>query len=756
MGVIEKRIDEIIATRKTKLEIIHAAKQRVEEVQGCIEGFNEFKDKNCVLSGRVGEGANGEGEIFNAINSISTVKFCEAYKEYVQAVNRLENRFSRDELHISFVGRAGQGKSLVLQNISGLNGAIIPSAEGSDCTGAKSIITNKDVEQTFAEVTFFTKDEILNIVNKYMDEIFPDKSYYIRSISEISKIPKEKLRSQLDCSQVNSNAKFEHLVKYVDHIDGVEEYLGKTINVSEEEIEQYVAQYNSKNPEIKYYNYLGVKVVNINCKFPHQDTGKIVLVDTIGIGATSLGVEDTMLETVENDSDAIVFMFRPEALRPRISEDEINIVEKIKDRISPEYAKELLFWVVNRVRKGKGENQRTIADIISQIKRSNYPIAMVLDVDCNSPEEVEEKLLSEILNVMSQRIEKVDKILIKSVNDKANSLYLEFENIRKAIEDAFISVKNEDIKRKKANEIQNIINARLLNGIRDLYLGEYSEKRNLPCERLQIRSQEKLKNIIKSVPSRDVIKKMLNDGTINQHNALEICQNLIRIKIIDDFRELDIVLNQLVCEMKKQIIHILVDEDKGKLGRVFSFDNETPEEWIDGFIKKIECEKKYPLLAKGLIALKEFRVSVEGFLIFEVRDKLDPIDASLQKQQPQIKANLADKDAIIEEIQFWLGKQLEEIYDEVRLGLMQLYSIPNRAMFAAVKDFHDRVAFSKDDKEGAENAEREWRYLYEDWINMIWVNEYMEHMFTQTLAEEWDVLISALKNQKKEKFFIEI
>ena len=67
--------------------------------------------------------------------------------------DRLEKRFNRETINISVVGRAGQGKSRLLQSISGVENDIIPADTGGDCTGAKSTIANAKGE-TYAHIKF--------------------------------------------------------------------------------------------------------------------------------------------------------------------------------------------------------------------------------------------------------------------------------------------------------------------------------------------------------------------------------------------------------------------------------------------------------------------------------------------------------------------------------------------------------------------------------------------------------------------------
>ena len=89
--------------------------------------------------------------------------------------------------------------------------------------------------------------------------------------------------------------------------------------------------------EKKYYKYLGVKCANIICAFPKKDAGKIVLVDTKGLGDTAIKVEENMLYAAENDSDAIILMYRPDALRAGLGARETDIISMILIRISAHF-----------------------------------------------------------------------------------------------------------------------------------------------------------------------------------------------------------------------------------------------------------------------------------------------------------------------------------------------------------------------------------------------------------------------------------
>lgn len=749
MNTITARIDSIITARSTSLAKLKLASEALEKCSNTVRRFERLQAK--VANDAAYKQLFGKPEILERIKGVSTGGFHSTYQNYKANISRLTERFSRKELHISFIGRAGQGKSLVMQNISGLSGNVIPSAEGSDCTGAKSIITNDPTATTTkARIEFFSQMEMIEIVNTYLANIFYG-TYKVGSIDEIKNLPLEDMKKKLDFTQVKENELLAQLEKYVLHIGEFETALGTTREVTEQDIEKYVAQFKSGDPSKKYFTYLGVKLANIICKFPEEDAGKIVLVDTIGIGATSLGTEDKMLDTVENDSDAIVFMFRPDAFRPRLSNDEINIIDEVSKRISPEYAKEMFFWVLNRVTSGKGENAKYMPDLKAQIANRNFPVAMVLEVDCKSSNAVETELLTPILKQLSQRIGNVDELLINRLNELGDKLYEEYRSIADAIDKILVGAANEDIKRALYKEIEETYKVKVLNSLRDLYIQKYYKIREHSCTEWEQASKQSLKSVFKFIPDKNKIVNLLSDGTINQFNAVEVCTDLMRIYIINRFMELDSVLKDLVHDTKMEAIHILADDDKGRLEKILPLENLSPEEWIDAFIAKTECEKKYPFLTKALMSLRDFTINVQGFLIYEIRRNLDVIDFSLQIQMPEISASLSEKDYVAEEIITWLRSYSEKVYEGIEVTLKKLNSVPNKARFAALKDFYDRAAYAgRDEREG---VTVEWRYLYEDWMSVVWAEKYKAHFSLKGQAEEWDNMVSQFKAQNKKEMF---
>lgn len=750
---IPQEIDNIIVQRKKRLPIVKDMQNRIKRVNNSVKKLELICKEASVGGENYKELFKQHPEIAEKLRLLSTQKFNESYLKASEVLRKLEVRFSREEIHISFVGRAGQGKSLVMQNISGLSGSVIPSADGADCTGAKSIITNRQGQSVSAEITFYTRSEYTDIVNKYLNEIFGSGVEKLYAVEDILHLNVLELQIKLDASSAKKQSLFVQLTKYIEHSEEVIPLLGTTKVVPEEEIECYVAQYSNKDKAKKYFSYLGVKVANILCSFPYSECGKIVLVDTIGLGATALDLKSQMLGTVGNDSDVILLMTRPDAQRPHVEQDDIDIVNDIVNMVGAEYTKRMLFWIINKVSSGVGRNVDGIPEIEKHIDRmSDFPIAEKLVVDCKDKNVVETELLIPILKQLSNNLPKMEDILLANAEEQLHDLYIEYHQLAEKVGEALVSSIDKDTRREFSNEIAKKIK-KLSNSIRELYVNEpYGRLRNQPCERLKEAVEKKLNKILTRVPEENEVLELLNDGTINQHNAYEVLTDRIRLDTINDFLKLNELLDDLTLEMKQYVVHCLADGELGGFGNLVSVSYQDADLWLKAFLHQIEGKKNYTYIAEAVRKLDDFKLKMESFLIYRVRAHLDIIDISLIPQAPSLRGTLAEKEVLASDIIFWLEHNLQIVYQKIKEELKPLYGYPNSALWAVIKDFYDRIVYARNPDNG-DDVQREWRYLYEDSIPVIWKKEYESYQAQKGINEDWNALVEEIRKYDSEKMY---
>lgn len=739
---ISQRIDAIIQRRKRQLPEIEEAIQRIQKARTVVDHFDAFRSQ---LNGAASEFTDRLGK---QLATVSTDEFYREYEQSLTQLERLQARFSRDEVNISFVGRAGQGKSLVLQRISGLDGDVIPSSGGAmDCTGARSIISNHPGEETYAEITFFSEQEFLGIVNKYLSNLFRDMKPVV-SVGEISRLNKENLRGLVASDPVKAE-RMKHLASYIDHAEELRGKLGTHIKVPKDGIEQYVAQYSSKSSDIHYYNYLIVKEARIFAPFPYAGCGKIVLVDTIGTGATSLGVEDEMLRTVREDSDAIILMMRPEALRGRPGIEHYQLLEQIVREVSSEYTEKMLFWLINRVEEGPSRNADSVPIVISMLQQDKRPVAGYLDVNCFNKSDVENGLLMPVLEQMSAHLDEIDQMVINRTNENLAGIENAYRKISDGIKFATLASINEDERREFRNEIIGMnggIVGRMTKALQRLFF-RYEEEKDKDCESLKREAGIKLKNILRAAPTEDQILEMLQNGNQNQHEIMIILADMLRLQIVNDFLSLNEPLDELVLGMKREVVHCLADPSLGSLTRIVKADPESPIEWLNA-LKELLCGKLYggpfPMIQRALQSLEDFELRMENFLIYKVRCCLKPIDWLDSQQLPQLHGSMRDEKVLAADMQFQLNNSLEAIYKNIKQELSGYYAFPNTAMYAVLRDFYDRVSRTREISGNV--VTDEWTALYERAIPDIWPERHQAFVSHKERSKEWDELCESVKS----------
>ncbi len=73
-------------------------------------------------------------------------------------------------------------------------------------------------------------------------------------------------------------------------------------------------------------------------------------------------------------------------------------------------------------------------------------------------------------------------------------------------------------------------------------------------------------------------------------------------------------------------------------------------------------------------------------------------------------------------------------------------------MWAVVKDFYDRVVYSRNLQNG-NDVKREWRYLYEDSISVIWKKSMKNIKLSRGISEGWNALINEIRKYDNVKMY---
>lgn len=658
--------------------------------------------------------------------------------------DRLIRRFSRDTVNISVIGLARQGKSTLLQSITQLPDEIIPAAPGGDCTGAKSVIANAKGGETYADVTFYSEKELLEQLQKYLDKL--ETGITLGSLGDFRRIDLASIKTET----TTKNSLLFHFRKYAEHFDDYKDLLGRVITVRDEaRIRDYVAQYGVDGKPT--YLYLAVKEVRIYTEFRYPDAGKITLVDTIGIGDTSLGIEDKMIATLVNDSDAAILIRRPEALGDAIREWDNSLYDLIRQNMQGQSLDKWLFYVIN---KYKG-NEQTADGMYGQLQKlvtaGSLQVARLLQVNCADPEAVEKDLVLVILDNLTENLECIDMGMLNRANESFAGLYLDLYDLSGRIR----AVLNNSFK--KSMNMGGLFdrlfrNLPLFSRLRDLEKS-YQDRKDEKCSAIEADVLKVLRNMVQLCPDREAVLSKLRGGTIDsQPNVVyNHYADHLRADIADRF---EIVTNKTLEELqervKTDIIDILYSEDGGSLGRISlsaSVDTENKTEWLKALISEKLCD--YPSVRNAFEYVLDYRLNIEGLVEYKVNcslEYLDPISKKFCSIDPRGLSDEENADLIE---QSFLNA-INMVADDMIKSVSDMLIIPNNSFFARIRKFREKIVFSDEGND-------ELKEFYRDNCVAVWKDEFNRQISTQAALGRWTDFDSEIASLcEKEKFSIKI
>ena len=141
-----KQIQAILARRLPLREKIAAVEGNLRSLSHSLETLSQNRDR---LISQV-----SDPDAQSNLQQLNFIQLQAQLKSQLEELNLLKNRFNRDTINIGVIGRAGQGKSRLLQSLTGLSSNEIPTGDRGHCTGVRSTILHQPGIDTYGEITF--------------------------------------------------------------------------------------------------------------------------------------------------------------------------------------------------------------------------------------------------------------------------------------------------------------------------------------------------------------------------------------------------------------------------------------------------------------------------------------------------------------------------------------------------------------------------------------------------------------------------
>ena len=741
---IQENLSEIIRKRKNK---VPALQEKLKHLQGIIDEVAQIEQ----LQRETLENAEQlklSDESRDAVYAIKAKPFEFAAKELEQAFHDTISRFQRDEISIAVVGGARQGKSQLLQTISGLDNTIIPAFTAGDCTGATSVIQNVPGSNPTAKLDFYSRQEIMETVQKYLDIIYGKNGFVLNRFEDIGMLSVSQLESAIQDGSPEK-VKFDHLRKYIEHFDDWAQLVDReTMVISDPgKIQQYVAQHNGKTegtPEREdYFKYLAVKRAVISCEFRNPEAGRIVLRDTIGLGDTAIGISDKMLETIRLDSDAAIVIRRPEVGVGKLDESDYSLYKQLNGAFESRDMEKWLFWLVNCTTADSpfGNNEERCKAYQKKLLDKAWNIADCSIVNVADSQAVNDEYLPEVLRMLIRNIDTVDASILSELDSQAEKAFAEFQTIRDDIQRVLlqsIDIQNKtDFLEDKWDEFYGF---GFMGKIKDSR-NKWRLSRKKPCEALQKKVNEIMENARDLVPSQETLQKKAGAGGSNAETAYTWGRNTLRTEFTKQFLDIDeSVLREEVMKFKTEIVEILTSDEGGRLGRLMPVDD--IDEWLLRFSDQYFKKEKYDEFRTAFQMLAGWQLTVRGFLMPKIRHSIDshlnPEDTGTTIPKGADAAWVyrkldADIRSVKEELEPVFG-----VYDDGEDAdgedTNKLFSDPNKAFYATIAEFYDRIGFSYFN---GWQADKRWFDFFAEYVTTLWSNEFLEQEQMNQIVQKW-------------------
>ncbi len=703
------QINRILEKRKPLVRKLTEIETSLQNLSSALNDLE--KHRNQLLSLDI------DGETIGRLQELNLSTIQSDISDEVNALSKLRNRFSRNTLNIGVVGRARQGKSRLLQSLSGLSTNEIPTGDRSHCTGVRSTIHHNPNVETYAEIWFHSERTFLNeVINPYFEKLRLGSRPF--SLEEFARNPLPPLHQDF-AGQAEYGAMYEHFRKYHTNFDKYKHLLKEAspYRISKHQIREYVAQDNSEGQRI-YFNYLAVQEAKIVCGFPNADVGQIALIDMPGLGDTGLGDAERLIAILGQDVDIVLFVRMPKPPGDFWADVDVKLYDTARSALTDLPIELWSFIVLNQTDSNSliGDNAVYCEDLANSLDASHINVVECITASCANREEANRKVLGRLLDYLTINVENLDQQYALTCQDRLTRLQketaLELEKANKALglgaqRDSWFPVFI-----RLFNKLWNDLTAGLEGLLRDLRWqrdAQDTEFRDQVNAALQACREDT------GIPTIEDIK-IRRDSEGSYDIAYNKYLHEIRAYLSQHFLSLDDGLKRSLDNIRSQVVDIL--NEQGRLNALTSCQGSE-------FLTAIEniLPENLERLRLGFHILSSFELSYRGLVQHRIRkhlDRLTPDETPLKlSQTPSAQELLVSLQTLHAEAVYECEGTLEELLCE-----------PSQAAYAIVEEFVDRVL-------RAEGVKDDWQIFLEEVRSDVWAAEFEKLGEHSRLRREW-------------------
>lgn len=722
------KIDAIIASRKP---IASETAKKIEQLKSVQSGLQNCSD---ILAKFLQRGCSDEQKtaISERQNEIKIV-LDDLLPASIRDLAQLERRFSRPTLNIGVVGNAGQGKSTLLQRLTGLSDDEIPTGAKGDCTGATAIIENAQVAEAYADIEFYSEPEFLaHVVAPYFRTMnLPAPS----SLSEFSRpLPGDVQNKHYDET------------KFIERLQaGLEDcrrFFGESAKrIGRAEIRNYTAKSDKDGRPLSLW--AAVKSAKVYCPFSGLGSEKISVGDTPGLGDRAvLEAEAKLMNDFGRNIDAVVMLRKVKERGIRM--EDVRLFGLVKAAIPELPPEKWSYFMVNVFASDRAVS--ATADALKFLPEDFKDSSLkdmqgYAELDCSDRDAVQAEF-DKMLDGIAANQQALDKAMYAHRIGKARECFAKIVEQLPKLAALFppVSIGGEQESLAKAMFREGIWGEL---GIKlDELVNKY--KRDKESNNAEfIKNLESIESDFKQTPGLPSVQEMKKlSSTYKLDTALSFgCQKVRRL-ILSEFDRMDKGFKEQFDKLREEAKQCFEDEDGGKMGSIV-FDQEAGSWWaaLASEVALLGVTPKSKSVAEKIsVALRKFNessLSFRSFLLPRILPCLDVLDTDSSAHDPYKRRGDASIEDLIELIDTAARNGIQKACDEIRKSAEE----PSRALFACIEEMHDAVLRT----ESAEFAGALWSDFYSNHPHEVWPEIFKKKEADAKFRSEWNEAVASVK-----------
>jgi hypothetical protein len=661
------------------------------------------------------------------IKGVDLTRLQSGIQTELETLSHLQSRFMRKTLNVGVIGRARQGKSRLLQSLSGLDEQEIPTGDLGACTGVRSTIMH-NAEESYGQVYYYTEREFLDdVLGLYYEELqlgpVPD------DINQFAMRPLSLLPDRLKGYKTDE-AKYDRLKKYREHIVAYRSLINHpTERVGLENVREYVAQLTVDGKDL--YKHYAVKEVRIFCSFPHaNDVEQVAFIDMPGMGDTGMGDEERLIKALGEDLDIALVVRRPVAGGdlPQADTDVAfyDTAQKPLKDLLPFH--QWAFLILNRTEDPvTGDNLKNCEFLQAFMNASyaNKAFADSLIVDCSKPEEVNTYILEPVLKYLLQNIQQLDEQYVRACENGLERLHKHtIDELAKAL----AAFGKADVDKDDHGLFQMRFAdtwEKLMSGLVAL-LKTLEQKSNTPDADFSKYFEGRIEACKNNpgIPSTERIRKRhgeKNSYEIVYYEALDE----MRVHLTYNFINLDNALENSMKSVKKDVAKIFLEQ--GHLAALLGMNEDEFFQWM---VEQVDCAR----LKHVFRVFDEYKLSYRGFFQQRIRKHLYHLKPDFTSIKLALQPGMNDEakeKAVVDALRQAYSLSVESLRKE----LFTYIAEPNQAAFAIVEEFVDQAM-------RAHGAIEEWNNFYYPIRVQVWESDFKRLVEWKRWRKDWADLVS--------------